>query len=274
MIREDRIRVSGGYRKVNRKSKPLSNAKIIEAELKDVIRPDKAEFLPGFFQAYPGGYGEGDQFLGVVVPDTRRIARAHRQAELTEIKKLLGSKWHECRLAGLYILVDQFERGCKRLDQPAKKPAADGRDPLPRPAEIVKFYLSNLSGVNNWDLVDSSAHKILGEWILRHPAEEKILLRLAKSKVLWEQRISVIATLPLIKQRNFDILLRLAQRFLSHRHDLMNKAVGWMLREAGKQDVEVLRAFLLEHVSEMPRTMLRYSIEKLDAAERKRWLSA
>lgn len=245
--------------------KTKATCKQIEKELIAVSRPDKAEFLPGFFQAYKGGYGEGDRFIGVVVPDQRRIARQFCDLPLEEISKLLDSAWHECRLTALYILVSQFER--------AEKLAAKGEAASPTEKEIVDFYLDHLDGVNNWDLVDSSAHKILGKWILRNPKQRKKLKRLATSKSLWRQRVSVIATFPLIRDQQFAEILELAEKFLDHPHDLMQKAVGWMLREMGIQDPALLRAFLKEHVAVMPRTMLRYAIEKMSRAERTRWLN-
>lgn len=229
--------------------------------LRACAKKEKAEFLPGFFKAQPGGYGEGDQFLGVVVPDQRRIARQFRDIELTDIEKLLKSRWHECRLTGLLILVDQYARSSK-----PKSADADQQK------ELVRFYLDHTEGVNNWDLVDSSAHKILGHWLLSNPAERHVLDSLANSKNMWEQRIAIIATLPLTQAAEFAYLRKLAIALLDHPHDLMHKAIGWMLREMGKKDIDELRAFLADHHQQMPRTMLRYSIEKLPPAERKRWM--
>ncbi len=229
--------------------------------LKSRARKDKADFLPGFFKAQPGGYGEGDQFLGVIVPDQRKIARQFRDLELTDIEKLLNSRWHECRLTGLLILVDQYTH--------SSKPKSGDAD---QQARLVRFYLDHTEGVNNWDLVDSSAHKILGHWLLSNPAERHVLDTLAKSKNMWEQRIAIIATLPLTKAAEFSYLRKLATALLDHPHDLMHKAIGWMLREMGKIDVDELRTFLADHHQQMPRTMLRYSIEKLSPAERKRWM--
>lgn len=240
---------------VDTDKKNMSYSKILR-ELRGVARSDKAEFYPQFFQAFPGGYGEGDQFLGVVVPEQRKLARKFRQLPRTEIRRLLSSKWHECRQTGLLILVDQFQRAQESKDR----------------EDAVQFYLDNLTGVNNWDLVDCSAHKILGQWLLEHPRRRKILTELARSKVMWEQRISIIATLPLIQSGQFDEILRLAKKFLKHKHDLMHKAVGWMLREMGKQQIEMLRGFLDEHAPNMPRTMLRYAIEKMTPSERQHWM--
>lgn len=249
----------------NLKQTPASVLK----SLKEFIREDKAEFLPGFFQAYPGGYGEGDRFLGVVVPDIRRVAKQHRDLNSKQIKQLLSSVWHECRLTAVFVLVDQYERA-SRDEQRGRAPTlTSGFESC---QDIVEFYLDNLEGINNWDLVDASSHKLLGQWIVRNPKATQWLTKLSKSKILWEQRIAVVATFPLIKLGDFDAILKLATKFIHHPHDLMHKAVGWMLREVGKQDVQVLRGFLSEHAAEMPRTMLRYAIEKLSDAERKRWL--
>ncbi len=232
-------------------------------DLRRVARRDKAAFLPGFFQAVPGGYGEGDQFLGVVVPDQRQVAKRFRELSRGEIQGLLNSPWHECRLTGLLILVDQFARAC------------EGRQADPVGAEaIVDFYLANLSAVNNWDLVDSSAPYILGKWLLEHPGQRVRLDELAKSSVLWERRIAILATFPLIRVAQFDEILKLSKRLLGDQHDLMHKAIGWMLREVGKRDMDTLTGFLEKHVHQMPRTMLRYSIEKMPTVERKFWLSA
>ncbi len=221
------------------------------------VRPDKAEFLPGFFKAIPGGYGEGDKFLGVVVPDQRKTAKRFQCLPLTELAKLLASEWHECRLTAVYVLVLQYQ----------KKSSSDAQR-----REIVDFYLNHLDGINNWDLVDSSAHKLLGAMALHSDLYLAKIRKLARSKQLWLERIAVIATLPFIKSDDFALTLELASRFLDHPHDLMHKAVGWMLREIGNRDVDVLRGFLEAHVAEMPRTMLRYSIEKLDRPERSLWL--
>ncbi len=237
-------------------------AALVTANLRKLVRPEKAAFLPKFFQAIPGGYGEGDEFLGVVVPDQRRTAKRFCDLPLSEIQHLLNSPWHECRLTGLFILVDQFERSGKGKLAEAKLRK-----------EIVDFYLGNLPAVNNWDLVDSSAPKILGVWLLDHARERKILNQLAGSEVLWERRIAVLSTMPLIQASQFAEIVRLAQHLIVDRHDLMHKAIGWMLREMGKQDADALTDFLEKHVDRMPRTMLRYAIEKLPEDQRKFWLS-
>jgi len=238
-------------------------AKQVLSALTALARPDKADFLPGFFQAIPGGYGEGDRFLGCIVPDQRQVAKRFRELPVTELRKLLQSPWHECRLTGVIILVDQFQRASKPSN-PRRRAQRD---------ELVQFYLDNLQGVNNWDIVDSSAPKILGEWLLEMPQQRSMLQQLAASQNLWERRVAVLATFPLIRSGEFDELLRLAECLLHDEHELMHKAIGWMLRELGKRDSRVLRAFLSRHISSMPRTMLRYAIEKMPLAERQQWLA-
>lgn len=222
-----------------------------------MANPEKAAFFPRFFKAGPGEYAEGDKFIGVIVPNQRKVAKQFRDLPQTEIDKLLNDPVHECRLTGLLILVGQFERS---KDQAQRK-------------SIMQYYLSRTDAVNNWDLVDSSAHKILGKWLVDRK-DRRVLDRLAKSKNMWEQRIAMVATYTLIKNGELDDTLRLAEKLLSHKHDLIHKAVGWMLREAGKQDDKVLLAFLDQHAHRMPRTMLRYSIEKLSDARRKKYLAA
>ncbi|MCA9474016.1 MAG: DNA alkylation repair protein [Nitrospira sp.] len=235
----------------------METANRVLVELKKLARPDKAEFLPKFFQAYEGGYGEGDQFLGVVVPPQRRLAKQFRDLSAEHVEQLLHSPWHEARLTGLFILVSQYERSCDKLKR----------------SELVSFYLTQLDWVNNWDLVDSSAHKILGAHLVDNPTQRSLLTKLAKAKSLWHQRVAVIATLALIKNREFTEILVLSEKLLNHRHDLMHKAIGWMLREVGKQDIVVLRHFLEQHSTRMPRTMLRYAIEKMSQEERQEWLT-
>lgn len=208
-----------------------------------------------FFKTAPGEYGEGDQFLGLTVPQVRAMLPQTDELTEAEVLELLRSKWHEERLLALLILVRRFDKAKK--DEAAR-------------AQIVKLYLANTAWINNWDLVDTSAPQILGAWLLTR--DRAVLGRLAKSESLWEQRIAVVATLAFIRAGDFADTLRLCGQFLTHKHDLLHKACGWMLREAGKRNVEVLREFLRLHASRMPRTMLRYAIEKLPAAERRRWM--
>ncbi len=237
-------------------------AKQVLLALREVAREDKAAFLPGFMRAVPGGYGEGDRFLGCVVPDQRKIARQFRDLSRVELAKLFGSPWHECRLTGMLILVGQFED--------AAKPKNPHRDFECR--EIVDFYMANLHAVNNWDIVDSTAHKILGAWLVDHPDQRRVLDRLAASDVLWERRVAVLATFSLIKNDEFEEIVALAERLMSDGHDLMHKAIGWMLREMGNRDSRQLERFLTKHAHVMPRTMLRYAIEKLSKEQRTKWM--
>ena len=233
-----------------------ASAQTVLAALESKAKADKADFFPSFFKTGPGEYGEGDCFLGVSVPDQRAIAKEARDLSTAELKKLLISKWHECRLTAIFILVNQFERSKE-----------------PNRREVVEFFLANLDGVNNWDIVDSSAQKILGAYSMEVPEYRKRIEQLAASGQLWRERIAVIATQVQIKQGDFSQILKLANRFLSHEHDLIHKAVGWMLREMGSKNMQPLLAFLDANAKRMPRTMLRYAIEKLPAEQRKRYMA-
>lgn len=230
-------------------------------ELRDSLRqlsdPVRAAGALRFFKTGPGEYGEGDQFLGVAVPATRSLLPQSDALREADVLSLLRSKWHEERLLALLILVRRF--GKARKDEAARE-------------HLVRLYLANTEWINNWDLVDSSAPQILGTWLLQRERERAVLRRLARSKNLWEQRISIIATQALIRDGQFDDTLRLSEHFLTHPHDLMHKACGWMLREVGDRDVAMLRHFLDRHAARMPRTMLRYSIEKFPERDRKRYL--
>jgi 3-methyladenine DNA glycosylase AlkD len=221
--------------------------------LTGLIKPGKKDVLSRFFKTDPGHYGHGDVFIGVMVPQQRQVAKQFKDLPLVEIAKLLASPIHEYRLTALLILVEQFV-------------VADD----PQKAKIVKFYLARTPRINNWDLVDLSAPKILGAWLL--DKDRKILDKLVKSKNIWERRIAVVSTFAFIKAGETKDTWRLAKILLRDSHDLMHKATGWMLREAGKRDPESLKKFLSEHGAKMPRTMLRYSIEKFNAIERKKYL--
>ena len=225
----------------------------VQADLEKASDPIQAKKLQGFFKTGKGEYGEGDIFLGVRVPEQRRIAKKHRDISLEDTLELLQSSIHEHRLTSLFILVDKFSKG----DEETRE-------------KIVELYLANTRFVNNWDLVDSSAHKILGEWLLDKPRD--ILYQLAESEMLWERRISMISTFPFIRKGDLVDAVALAKRLLHDEHDLIHKASGWMLREMGKKDIDLLYSFLDEYSVEMPRTMLRYSIEKLPEEQRKHYL--
>ena len=235
------------------------SAPSVLAELKTIASPAKAFGMQRFFKTGPGEYGFGDVFLGITVPETRLIARTYADLSFTEIEKLTKSDFHEARLCGLIILCNQFKKS-KELKQ--QKQAFD-------------FYMQQVYAgrINNWDLVDVSAPTI-GEYLLHDVDPMKILKRLAKSKSLWERRASVIFTFAFLRAGELEPTYLMAERHLKDEHDLMHKAVGWMLREMGKRDLGLLRAFLNEHCTEMPRTALRYAIEKMSESERKKWLLA
>lgn len=217
---------------------------IIES-LRDKAITEKAEFLPKFFKAFPGGYGEGDQFLGVIVPEQRKVAKAcFREISLVEISELLQNSYHEVRLTALMMLVYRFE---KLKSEPERK-------------EIIDFYLKHLQFVNNWDLVDSSCHQILGAFYYKK--DKSLFYELADSGKLWSQRVAMISSYHWINKGEFADALALAEKLKNHPHDLMHKAVGWMLREIGNRDFEVELNFLKKHYKTIPRTALRYAIEK------------
>ncbi|HII71414.1 TPA: DNA alkylation repair protein [Candidatus Woesearchaeota archaeon] len=225
----------------------------VQKEQRKLANPKQAELLQRFFKTGPGEYGEGDRFLGLKVPQVRKVAKQCKGLELSEIQKLLDSRVHEDRQAGLFILVRNFEKG----EAEARK-------------GIYEFYLKNTKNINNWDLVDLTAPNIVGGWLLDKGAgERKILYKLAKSKSLWERRIAVLATFMFIKYKDYDDALRVADMLVADKHDLIHKGVGWMLREIGNRDQKVEEEWLKRHYKTMPRTMLRYAIEKFDEKKRK-----
>lgn len=246
-------------------------AKEIIAYMESLQNDEQRRILMGFFKTGPGEYGEGDEFLGLKVPQTREVVKAvAKDITLDEIPTLLMSKWHEVRLCGLLILVAKFEKlATKRLENDEK--AIRGRD------EILTMYLKYAEQANNWDLVDLSAPKILGASLLSPKKGEdwkrRVLDELAASDCLWKQRMSIVCTWKTSQMGDPSWCLRYAEIHLHHPHDLMHKAVGWMLREMGKRcSMDLLRDFLRQHAHEMPRTMLRYAIEKMSEAERKEWM--
>jgi len=227
----------------------------IKEELSKFENPQKAIFLQRFFKTKEGQYGFGDKFLGVSVPVQRKIASKFKDTPLSEIDKLLNSKFHEERLVSLFILVDKFKKGNEKVKE-----------------EIFNFYLSKTKNINNWDLVDSSAHKIVGEYLLKNKNEE-LLKKLARSKNLWERRIAMIATYQFIINGNSRTTYEIANLLLSDRHELIQKAVGWMLRETGKRVSEAeLQEFLKTRYKKMPRTALRYAIERFPQEIRLKYL--
>jgi len=230
-------------------------ASVIRQELKALQNPKKAAFFPSFFKTGKGQYGEGDKFLGITVPAQRIVAKKYKDASLVVIEALLKDPYHEVRLTALLILVMQYEKGDSKKQN-----------------EIVKFYLSHLKYINNWDLVDSTAPSILGEHLLE--AKNFVLLKkLARSTNMWEQRIAMVATYAFIRTHVFDPTIEVATLLIDHSHDLIHKAVGWMLREVGKRDQKVLETFLKKHHKTMPRTALRYAIERFPEKLRKRYLA-
>lgn len=260
----------------------MTTAKEIITYMESLRNEKQREVLMGFFKTGPGEYGEGDEFLGLKVPQTRAIVKqVWKEVPLDEVPELLQNPWHEVRLCGLLILVSKFEALAKKsLELDVKSVhARDG---------IIEMYLRYAEQANNWDLVDLSAPKLLGRWILlptslgNAPSDSPILCsnykrqildNLAYSDNLWKQRMSMVCTWETSHQGDPSWCLRYAEMHLRHPHDLMQKAVGWMLREMGKQvSMDLLRDFLRQHVREMPRTTLRYAIEKMSDEERRYWM--
>lgn len=223
--------------------------------MKKKANSQKAKLLQGFFKTGKGQYGEGDIFLGIMVPIQREIAKKYQDLYLSDIQKLLNSKIHEERLIALLILVSQFKRG-----------------DIQKREVIFKFYLKNAKNINNWDLVDLTAPNIVGQFLINK--NRKILYHLAKSENLWEKRIAVLSILSFIKDNQFDDALKIAEILLKDKHDLIHKAVGWMLREVGKRNLAVEEKFLKKYYKKMPRTMLRYAIEKFPEKKRRWYLNS
>lgn len=229
--------------------------KKLQKDLRACANPAKAQVLKRFFKTGPGEYGEGDRFIGVVVPDQRRLAREYQDLELSKVEELLQSRIHEERLLALLILTYKFSK-------------ADEKNR----ALIYRLYLKNAKQINNWDLVDLSAPKIVGAYLWNR--DKKVLYRLAKSKLLWRRRIAMLAAYDFIKRGECADALKLAKLLMNDKHDLMHKAVGWMLRETGKNCGEkILTDFLDQEAARMPRTMLRYAIERLPEKKRQQYLA-
>jgi len=225
----------------------------IQSELKKVATKKRAESNAWFFKTGKGEYGEGDVFLGVTVPDTRKVAKKFLDFNLEQLSISLNSKFHEERLCALLVLVEKFGKA----NEKEKK-------------QIFDFYLKNIKQVNNWDLVDLSAPKIVGEYLFNKPKE--LLFKFAESNDLWKRRISIVSTFTFIKKNRVKETFSLSKKLLGDKQDLIHKAVGWMLREAGKRDKQALVTFINIRKKEMPRTMLRYAIEKFSEEERKEFL--
>lgn len=222
-------------------------------ELLKLKNDELAQHLMRFFKTGKGQYGEGDKFLGIRAPKTREIAKKYyKTTPLTEIQSMLDNPYHEIRLCALLMMVFIYEK-------------------TDRKEEIVNLYLKNTKNINNWDLVDNTAHKIIGAHYIKTKNPE-IIKKLAESNHLWSERIAVVAQWSIVKTKEYALLVELCEKFLTHRHDLMHKAVGWMLREAGKQDEAVLLGFLDKHCKTMPRTALRYAIERLSPGLRQYYM--
>lgn len=222
-------------------------------ELLKLKNDELAQHLMRFFKTGKGQYGEGDKFLGIRAPKTREIAKKYyKTTPLTEIQSMLDNPYHEIRLCALLMMVFIYEK-------------------TDRKEEIVNLYLKNTKNINNWDLVDNTAHKIIGAHYIKTKNPE-IIKKLAESNHLWSERIAVVAQWSIVKTKEYALLVDLCEKFLTHRHDLMHKAVGWMLREAGKQDEAVLLGFLDKHCKTMPRTALRYAIERLSPGLRQYYM--
>lgn len=229
----------------------------LQKELRSLRDPKKANFLAKYFKTAKGEYAEGDIFLGGIATATSRaISKKYKELPLSDIEKLLASKYHEERWVALEILVSRFAK-TKGLDR----------------KNLYEFYLKNTKHINNWDLVDGSAGPVVGNFILENPKEIKVLDKLVKSKDLWERRISIMATFAFIKAGKFEKTLEIAEKLLKDKEDLIHKAVGWMLREIGKKDRGVEEKFLKKYAKVMPRTMLRYAIEKFPEDLRKKYLA-
>lgn len=228
-------------------------AQELKTELLNYANESKIPDYLRFFRTEKGSYGENDKFIGVSVPDQRKVVKLFHEIPLPELQKLIKSDIHEHRLTALMILVNKYKKA--KLESEKKV--------------LIDFYLSNINQVNNWDLVDTSA-SILGDYLKNNP---ELLYKMAKSEKLWHQRIAVIATYVYIKNNEFADTLAIAEILINHKHDLIHKAVGWMLREVGKRDESVLRDFLNKHHKKMPRTMLRYAIEKFPEDLRQKYLT-
>jgi len=222
-------------------------------ELKSKKNVEQAKILSRFFKTGKGQYGEGDIFWGIRVPVLREISKKFKEASLKDIQELLNSKVHEHRMTGMFLLIERYKKAENKK-------------------EIFDFYLKNTKNINNWDLVDLTAPNIIGFYLLENKRERKILYSLVKSKNLWERRIAIISTFTLLRNKEYEDTLKISEILLKDEHDLIHKAVGWMLRELGKRDKSVEIKFLNKYYKTMPRTMLRYSVEKFDLKEKQKYM--
>jgi 3-methyladenine DNA glycosylase AlkD len=234
----------------------------LKKELARIADPQRALHYANYFKTGEGEYGAGDIFIGITVPDQRKVARRFSSMKLSDVRKLLKSPIHEHRFTALEILVEKFKIASKMSDRSSR-----GKEIT----YIVDFYLNNTTYINNWDLVDTSAWQIVGAFLEKRP--RKVLYKLGQSSNLWERRIAIISTNHFIRHNDFGDTLHIAEMLLDDDHDLIHKAVGWMLREVGNRDQKVLTKFLSAYATVMPRTMLRYAIERLPEARRRAFLS-
>ncbi len=230
-------------------------AEFILEELLSIKNPEKADFLKGFFKTGKGHYAEGDCFFGITVPLLRNIAKTNKETPLPEIEKLLYSEYHEARFVAALLLMEHFKKAKTR----------------PERKLVFDFYLRHTKQMNNWDLVDVSCREIVGGYLLKE--DKAVLFRLAESENLWEQRIAIVSTWMFIKHKDFDPTFALSEKLITHKHDLIHKAMGWMLREVGKKDRLSLKNFLDKNAVQMPRTALRYSIEHFSPEERNYYMT-
>jgi 3-methyladenine DNA glycosylase AlkD len=237
----------------NTSTPPTPTLQSLRRSLRQVADPQRAKYSQRYFKTGKGEYGAGDRFLGITVPTVRALARQNRDLPLHHVDSLLHSRWHEERLLALLLWVDRTERGDKTLRR-----------------RIYQKYLRSTRYINNWDLVDSSAGQIVGAYLA--DKDKRVLFRLARSANVWQRRIAVIATFHFIRNGRFTESVKIATSLVRDEHDLIHKAVGWMLREIGKRDRPCLERFLIRHQASMPRTMLRYAIEHLPATQRRRYL--
>lgn len=235
----------------------MTSVEIWKSELAAKAKPEKIKIFVNFFKTGKGEYGEGDKFIGLSVPDNRAVAKTKWGSGYSEISEMLASEIHEHRLSAFLCLVEKYRK--LKKDRNARE-------------ELINFYLDHAKQANNWDLVDLSAPYTIGEWCVEN-SDFSPLFRLSESTNLWEQRIAIVATVTAIRKDIFEPTITIAEKYLTHPHELIHKATGWMLREMGKRDIAALRSFLDRHAAAMPRTALRYAIERMDEAERKHYLA-
>lgn len=234
----------------------MIKTKDIVQELQALGNPEKAQHLSHFFKTGKGQYGEGDLFMGITVPEQRAIAKKYLSAPLETLEELVVSPFHEQRLTALLILVYKYQKSKSETEK----------------ENYIRFYLGHTPYINNWDLVDLTCYPLLGDWLSQR--ERSLLYQLAESKSLWEQRIAMVSCMHFVRRGDFEDCLAIADLLLHHSHDLIHKAVGWLLRETGKKDPATLKEFLRTRYRHMPRTMLRYAIERFPEEERKKYLKS